>query len=73
MGVLLILIAAACFSVIWFGLASCRVAGRSDASRAVAVAEWIAAIRAAEQRALADDGPVHGRLDVRRGPYRAAG
>lgn len=47
---LLILIAAAWLAVAFFALIMCRLAALSDDSRAVAVAEWIAASYLAEHK-----------------------
>jgi hypothetical protein len=50
--VLFIAILAVCFVLAFFGLTICRLAARSDASDALALADWIAMTRLASETAL---------------------
>ena len=68
--VLFVLISIAWLAVVFFGLAMCRLARRSDDSDVAALAERISAAREIEAMARASE---HAKFDLYRGRHRATG
>jgi hypothetical protein len=70
---LLIVILVVCFGLAFLGLTMCRLAARSDASDALAFAEWVGASEVAKDAVLPAESSRarrHGRAE---GRYRATG
>jgi hypothetical protein len=68
--VLIVLIPIVWLAILSFGVAMCRLAGRSDDSQAAALAEWLATNYSAALELESDPGSVEQRL---RGSFRATG